>query len=83
MRLTGKVRKGEMNGSILWVCDYRQEDLHKKPIRNIKGKINRVSPMVMLSFAGSLTKPGAIKRTTPGAKMTPNNVIKSSAIMNQ
>lgn len=30
-----KITDGAMDGATIWVCDYRQPDLNKKPIRNV------------------------------------------------
>lgn len=30
------IRSGSMDGDTVFICDYRQEDLNKKPIRNVK-----------------------------------------------
>lgn len=29
------ITTGHMDGEIIWVCDFRQEDIHKKPIRKV------------------------------------------------
>ena len=39
------VSKGYLNGEVLWVCDYRQPDLNKKPIRVVKPTKVLVRPM--------------------------------------
>jgi len=36
MSLTKKVMNGELNGEIVWICDYMRRDLNKKPLRSIQ-----------------------------------------------
>ncbi len=31
-----EVRDGKHDGKIVWICDYRRPDLHKKPLRCVK-----------------------------------------------
>jgi hypothetical protein len=33
---TKAVQQGLLNGKIVWICDYSQPDLNKKPLRNVK-----------------------------------------------
>jgi len=30
-----KIKDGEMNGEIVWICHYNRPDMNKKPLRNI------------------------------------------------
>ena len=33
---TKDIREGKLNGSVVWICDYRHNDYSKKPIRHIR-----------------------------------------------
>lgn len=35
IKLTERVRNGEMNDETVWICHYLQPDLNKKPLRNV------------------------------------------------
>ena len=39
-----EIATGQWDGQLIWVCDFRQEDLNKKPIRNVSPAQVKVRP---------------------------------------
>ena len=63
------ITNGSMNGVKIWVCDFRQVDLHKKPIRNVQPTYAIVCPASDISddvfYSQSFMRPLSKKNQEP------------------
>jgi hypothetical protein len=67
------ITDGSMDGVKMWVCDFRQTDLHKKPIRNVQPTHVIVCPASDISddvyYSQSFMRPLSKKDGTPLSKV--------------
>jgi hypothetical protein len=67
-----EIARGQWDGQLIWVCDFRQDDLNKKPIRNISPTQVKVRPNTetrnRVNYSQSFTSPLNKKTGVPLSK---------------